>query len=104
MEPWLIQTSILCLVGVVGYLLRQKDVEQAKSIALLFKKHDDDVTRLNDFELRIAQNHYIKPELDTKFNKLETTIKESMDSLGSKFDELSGILLKHLLKGNKDGN
>ena len=103
MEPWLIQTGILCLVGIVGYLLRQKDAEQSKSIELLFKLHDKDAERLNQFELRIAQNHYAKPELDAKFNEMKVAIKESMDSLGHKFDELSSILLKHLLK-DKDGN
>lgn len=103
MEPWIIQTGILSLVGIIAYLLRQKDAEQAKSIVMLFKKHDEVRKDLNNFELRIAQEHYVKPELDSKFNEMKLTIKESMDSLGHKFDKLSDILLSHLLK-DKDGN
>jgi hypothetical protein len=98
MEPWMLQAFIIGLVGVVGYLLRQKDVEQAKSISMLFHKHDEDAERLNRFELRIAQEHYVKPELDSRFEKLETTIKEAMNGLGIKFDELSKLLIAHIIK------
>lgn len=101
MEPWMLQASILGLLGIVGYFLRQKDAEQARSIALLFKKHDEDVERLNQFELKIAQNHYVKPELDNRFERLETAIKTSMDGLGNKFDELSKLLIAHLIKEDK---
>lgn len=105
MEPWILQTALLCLIGVVGYLLRQKDVEQAKSIALLFKKHDEDAERLNKFELRIAQDHYIKPELDARFTELRQTIKESFDTLGHKFDKLSEVLVAHIIKeDSRDDN
>lgn len=107
METWFIQTGILLLVAIIGYQLRKKDAEQSKALELLFKLHDKDAARLNDFELRIAQNHYIKPELDSKFNEMKTTIKESMDTLGSKFDKLSDILISHMLNERdkqKDGN
>lgn len=82
----------------VGYLLRQKDEEQAKSIALLFKKHDEDSERLNKFELKIAQEHYIKPELDVRFEKLENAFKQGFETLGSKFDKLTEILVTHVAK------
>lgn len=109
MEVWVIQTGVLVLLGLIGYLLRQKDVEQGKLIALLFKKHDEDAERLNKFELRIAQEHYLKPELDVRFTEIKISIKEAMDSLGHKFDKLSELLVAHIMKedsrhDNKDSN
>lgn len=98
MEPWLLQAALAALIAVVGYLLRQKDEEQAKSIALLFKKHDEDSERLNRFELRIAQEHYIKPELDNKFEKLENAFKHGFETLGGKFDNLAGVIVAHVAR------
>jgi type IV secretory pathway VirD2 relaxase len=92
-ENWVIQSIIAILLGIVAYLLRQKDVEQGRSIALLFKKHDEDADRLNKFELRIAQEHYIKPELDARFDKLETAFRHGFETLGNKFDKLSEALI-----------
>ena len=106
MEPWMLQALILGLIGLIGYFLRQKDTEQAKSIAILFHKHDEDALKLQQLELRIANEHYIKPELDSKFDKLDNTIKSMSDSLGHKFDKLSDILIAHLVKeeGKHNGN
>ncbi len=78
---------------VVWWLLRNKDAKQEEAIKLLFQKHDEDSKRLDDFQLEIAKYHYIKPELDAKFDKLEVAIKDSMDNLGKKFDRLSEILI-----------
>lgn len=97
-DPKVLSALVLALVGVVGYLLRQKDVEQALQIKLLFKKHDDDVERLAALELRIAQDHYRKIDLDPKFDRLERSIRESGAELGIKFDALSAALLRHIEK------
>ena len=98
MEQWILQALLAALVAVVAYLLRQKDEEQAKSIALLFKKHDEDVEKLKVLELKVATDHYIKPELDAKFDKMETTFRLGFESLGSKFDKLTDILVAHVAK------
>ena len=83
---------------VLWWLLRNKDARQEDSIKLLFEKHDEDVRRLDSFQLEIARQHYIKPELDAKFDKLESAVKEGMDSLGKKFDRLSECLIKEARK------
>lgn len=97
MEYQLVQIFI-ALMGaiftVLWWLLRQKDATQARQIDLLFTKHDDDAQRLSDLELKIAANHYIKPELDAKFERLESSIREGMRELGGKFDRLSEALIQ----------
>lgn len=82
------------IAAVLWYLLRQKDAAQEKKIDLLFTKHDDDAQRLAELELKIAANHYIKPELDAKFDRLERSIREGMHELGGKFDRLSEALIQ----------
>jgi hypothetical protein len=89
------------LLVVLWYLLRQKDVAQQKSIDLLFKKHDDDSADLQGLKLKIAKTHYDKPELDQKFDRLETAIQEGMRDLGARFDRLSEILVKHISREEK---
>ena len=86
------------LLVVLWYLLRQKDVAQQKAIDLLFSKHDEDVGELQNLKFQIAKSHYDKPELDQKFDRLETAIQEGMRDLGSRFDRLSEILVKHVTK------
>src|SRR5574340_326512 len=86
--------AVTALFIVLWWLLRQKDATQARQIELLFTKHDDDAQRLTDLELKIAANHYIKPELDAKFERLESSIREGMRELGGKFDRLSEALIQ----------
>lgn len=71
----------------------KKFEEVMKSIDLLFRKHDEDSKRLDEFELDIARHHYQKTELDSRFDKLEATFKDGFKSLGDKFETLSAALL-----------
>ncbi len=105
MDPWMLQAFILGLVGLVGYFLRQKDAEQGQKIDKLFQIHDKDVEKLAALELKIASDHYIKPELDAKFDKMETTFRVGFETLGGKFDKLTEILVAHVAKEDaKDGH
>lgn len=99
-----LELAILGVIAVAWYLLRQKDARQQrdmeamqayteKQLTLLFVKHDEDVKRLADLELRIAQNHYAKTELDNRFEKLELSFREGFREIGGKFDRLSELLL-----------
>ena len=93
-----INLGVTGVAVVLWWLLRNKDARQEDAIKLLFEKHDEDVRRLDSFQLEIARQHYIKPELDAKFDKLESAVKEGMDSLGKKFDRLSECLIKEARK------
>lgn len=81
------------IASVLWYLLRQKDAKQQADIDMLFKKHDEDAQRLSDLSLEIAKKHYERPELDGKFDKLESSIRDGLKELGSKFDRLAEALM-----------
>lgn len=104
MNSYLLDTLLpLGLSGagvVVWWLLRSKDEQQANAIELLFRKHDEDAQRLDDLKLEIARQHYVKPELDAKFDRLELAIRNSMLDLGLKFDKLSDVMIKHYTERN----
>jgi hypothetical protein len=75
------------------WFLRSKDEFQGKQIALLFTKHDDDAKALEALRLQIASNHYVKHELDMRFDKLEAAFRSGFSDLGSKFDRLADRLI-----------
>lgn len=92
--------GVMLMIGIIGWFLRQKDEQQAKAIALLFTKHDDDARALADLRLEIAKEHYLKHELDARFLSLETTFKIGMADLGDRFDRLSAVLVEHVTREN----
>lgn len=95
------------IVPVITYLLDKKDTAQEKEIAalqetcrLLFKKHDEDAAALGLLQRQIDKEHYIKPELDARFQSLETTFREGFTGLRTEFKELANILIVHIAKSD----
>lgn len=101
MDPATYAGLTAILIGLVGWLLSNKDAKQAEEIAILFKKHDDDAAALAALRVEIAKEHYLKHELDSRFHSLEQAIKESSHTLGLKFDHLAETLVAHLIDGGK---
>lgn len=111
----LISVFGILIVPAFAYLLNKKDAAQEKEIdalreliaatqaqiALLFKKHDDDVAALQSLQLQIAKEHYLKHELDQRFMSLEAAFKDGMRDLGHKFDKLTDILVDHITKEDR---
>ena len=89
------------VIGIIGWFLRSKDEAQSKQIALLFLKHDAVAEALSDLMDRIAREHYVKAELDTRFARLEDAIKTMSYELGAKLDKLADAMVAHLSKGEK---
>jgi hypothetical protein len=88
------------LWAVTWSLLKRKDEQQEKAIlelreqtVMLFKKHDDDSARLDEFKLEIAKYHYTAPQLDTRFDKLDISFQQGMNELGTKLDKLTDTLI-----------
>ena len=89
----------ICISGVgtvVWYLLKQKDNQQQSElkdandkIDTLFLKHDADVQALQELRVQIAAKHYERPELDKKFDKLETALTEGFKHIGERLDKMS---------------
>ena len=89
------------LIGIVGWLLSNKDAKQSKEIDLLFKKHDEDAAALSALRLEIAKEHYLKHELDARFQSLESVFRTGMNDLGIKFDKLSTVLIEHITREDR---
>lgn len=97
MSDTIIEISLFGLGGlftVLWYLLQQKDAKQQKDIELLWTKHDMDVDKLRELELHIAQQHYVKAELDAKFDKMDSTMRSGFGALNEKFDALTQAIIK----------
>ena len=90
------ESLLAILLGIVAWLLRNKDSAQAKDITLLWEKHDQDSKALEALRLEIAKEHYLKSELDSRFNQIETAIREMSSNLGAKFDHLTEVMIGHI--------
>lgn len=88
--------GVLLLISIIGFFLRQKDEAQGKQISALWVKHDEDAKALTDLRERIAREHYVKAELDTRFSRLEDAIKDMSNELGGKMDRLTETLISSL--------
>ena len=84
------------LMAVIGWALKQKDESQGKQITALWAKHDEDAKALAELKERIAREHYLKHELDSRFESLESSFREGMKDLGMKMDKLTETLIQTL--------
>lgn len=66
--------------------------KQRDDAAYLLAKHEIDVRELAELRERIAREHYVKQELDNKFDKLERAFTDGFKDLGTKFDRLSDTI------------
>ena len=89
-------TILAALIAIVRAQAARRDDEQEKhieaqdkQIELLFKKHDEDVQKLEDLKQRIAENHPsetkvrsmfsdFKLYLDQRFDRMEDAIKREI--------------------------
>lgn len=99
----IMSSGLTAVFGAVAWLLKNKDAAQAKQICtmekqieLLFEKHDQDASALQDLRVQIAAKHYERPELDAKFDKLDRTFRDGFHDLGNRFDKLSDVLIQHM--------
>ena len=84
------------LFAVISWLLKSKDAAQERELQTIWAKYDALNKELQEHKLSIAEGHYKKPELDSRFYKLEETIKHGFDGMGEKFDKLSDALMAHI--------
>lgn len=80
------------IFGVIGWLLANKDAQQGKFIEDLYNKHEADAAKLAALELLVASDHYRKPEVDSLFNMMRTTLSEG-------FDRIEKALHEHIRNG-----
>lgn len=97
----IVSIAIFVLGGVfsvIGYLLRQKDVEQGEQIKMLFQRNDERQRQMQELEVRMASHYYPKDELDRKFDKLENTLSDGFNTMVSKIDEFGRALMQHIMR------
>lgn len=105
----LIQGIMTMLIAALAYFLRQKDEKQGKDIEqlsskidqqveLLWQKHDADAQDLSELRLHIASQHYVKTELDNRFDKMELAFKHGFHELGDKLDKLTNAVIERGIK------
>jgi hypothetical protein len=88
-------TTEALLLGLTGiftvlwWLLRNKDASQQKAIELIWMKFDTLAKETTDLRMHVAESHYKKPELDVKFDRLETSFRGGLGDLGIKMDRLT---------------
>lgn len=96
--PYLISGAL----GLLWYLLVQKDVTQRDNIKQLTQVVDKQVQELHDLKLHVADSHYQKNELDYKFDKLETTFSSGFLSIGTKIDKLNEFVMSYITQKQKE--
>jgi hypothetical protein len=97
---WILGIGVPVIVTVIGSLLAKKDSAQEreindlrgaheKQITELWNMHNIDAQALQDLRIQIASNHYVKQELDVRFDKLEAAFTAGFRDLGDRFDRLA---------------
>ena len=69
--------------------------KQRDDYSQLLSKHEIDARELAELRERIAREHYVKQEMDNKFDKLERAFTDGLKDLGLKFDRLGEIIARH---------
>jgi len=98
---------MVAIFGLVGWSLNRQIAQAEKErederkhyddqIKLLFRKHDEDANKLQDLRELVIGQHYRRDELDTRFERLETTFKNGFEDMGEKLDGLSKAMVSHI--------
>ncbi len=85
---YLLTYAIGAIGALVSYLLQQKDAQQQRDIQDLYRKHEADASALQRLELHVAGEHYKRNELDSRFDRLEESVRSELRDLGKKIDVL----------------
>ena len=85
---YLITYAVAIVGALVSYLLQQKDAQQQRDIQDLYRKHEADASALQRLELHVAGEHYKRNELDSRFDRLEESVRSELRDLGKKIDAL----------------
>lgn len=69
------------IIGVMGYLLAKKDAAQEAQLEDLYKKHEADASKLQILEVKIAENHYPKTEINQIVENLKKYLDDRFDRI-----------------------
>ena len=77
----IVEAVVAIVIGVMGYLLAKKDAAQEAQLEDLYKKHDADATKLQTLEVKIAENHYPKTEINAIVENLKKYLDDRFDRI-----------------------
>ena len=69
------------VIAIMGYLLSKKDAAQESQLEDLYKKHEADATKLQILEVKIAENHYPKTEINAIVENLKKYLDDRFDRI-----------------------
>ena len=72
---------VTIIIGVMGYLLAKKDAAQESQLEDLYKKHEADASKLQILEVKIAENHYPKTEINAIVENLKKYLDDRFDRI-----------------------
>ena len=67
--------------GGVGYLLQRRDNQQEAMITDLYRKHEEDSTKLQHLELKVAADYHDKREIEGIVRGLKEFLNEKFANL-----------------------
>ena len=88
--------------------LRMKMWEEYKAaqkahIDALYELHRTDAAKLTDLEIKLAKEHYDKPEVNSIVADIKDTLQRGFDGMGERFDALARVFTDHITLENKRG-
>lgn len=106
METWILATIVGAALSVMGYLLSSKDRKQGEEIVAIKTELKSDTSSLfnmchknkdeiSAFQLRVAENHYPKHELDKRFEQLNGTISKGFEGLSQDMRDMTKTMNEH---------
>jgi len=81
MDSAIIGVVCAVVVGIMGYLLAKKDAAQEAQLEDLYKKHEADASKLQTLEVKIAENHYPKTEINAIVENLKKYLDDRFDRI-----------------------
>jgi len=97
----IVAPAIMIITGIIGWLLSRKDDQQAKELATLYRLHDEDSAKLETLQREVDREHYRKNELDSKFDKLDVSIKEGFAGLREDMKTMMASFHAHVESSHK---
>lgn len=119
---WVLPTIVGVAVGLISWLLSNKDKQQEREmidnrthhdaalldhkvqvkndIDILHRMHKEDVAKLEDLQREVDREHYRKNELDNKFDKLDNSIQAGFAGLRSDMKEMMAVFNQHVTEEN----
>jgi hypothetical protein len=69
------------VIAIMGYLFSKKDAAQESQLEDLYIKHEADAAKLQSLEIKIAENHYPKSEINQIVDSLKKYLDDRFDRI-----------------------